>query len=327
MAVPALPEHVPFVTVAIGTYKRARWLKETLAFIQTQEYPLDRWELIVVDNNSPDNTREVVESFAGARKAPKYFFEGKQGSSHARNRCLAEKDPRCEIIIFTDDDMLGETDWLWRMVEPLTRPGSEQCAGVCGEMTPHYPDGMPPWMKGQFQPFRYRPDAGLLQPHQIPSTANVSLRRSVLDQVGGFRIDLGRLPNRLTAGEDNDLMRRIVSAGYHFWYDPVADLKHVIPENRTTFKYACKLQYDSAHSRVIERCGRKRYLGWVFSRILLNLINIPLAVLIGLLSCLVFQAGPGTRWFTRSVRSAGYFWESLRVLKRKLCGQPVDVYS
>lgn len=317
----------PFVTVAIPTYNRSRWLRELLAFVTTQDYPADRFEIVIVDNNSPDDTRDVVASFANAPKAPRYFLETKPGSSHARNRLLAEADPRCDIMLFADDDVIGRRDWISLMVAPLLAPGNERVAGVCGETIPHFPDGMPAWLEGQFRPFGYRTDSGPLTARQLPSTANVALRRRVIDEVGHFRTDLGRLPNRLTAGEDNDLMRRILAAGYTFWFEPRADVLHVVPSSRLTFRYAMKLQYDAACSRVIERFNSRGAYGWVASRVVLYLLQIPLFALLGALCFLVFQPGAGKRQLTRAARGAGYVVESLRTLKRKACGQPIDVYS
>jgi glucosyl-dolichyl phosphate glucuronosyltransferase len=318
---------LPFVTVAIGTYKRARWLREALNFITAQDYPLERWELIIVDNNSPDDTRAVVESFAHAPKVPRYFLETQQGSSYARNRALQEMATATEIILFADDDVIGRSDWLRQMISPLLAPGQEQVAGVCGETIPHFPDGLPPWMEGTFRAFGYRPDIGPLTAKQLPSTANVALRRRVLDQVGWFRTDLGRLPNRLTAGEDNDLMRRILAAGYTFWFNPHADVLHVVPANRLTFRYACKLQFDASCSRVVERSSQPGFLAWAASRVLSNTLFIPLAGLIGSLAFLAGHGSKGRRWYVRCARSAGYVREGVRVVKRKALGQKVDVHS
>lgn len=318
---------LPFVTVAIGTYNRARWLKEAIAFVVSQDYPLDRWDFIVVDNKCTDNTREVVESFAGARKPPRYFYESNPGSSYARNRAIAETRPETDIILFTDDDVMGRTNWLRLMIEPLIRPGNENVAGVAGEITPHFPDGLPKWIEGQFRALGYRKDMGPLPPHHLPSTCNAALRKSVLDKVGHFRTDLGRLPNRLTAGEDHDLMRRILEAGYIFWCSPQADVLHVVPGNRLTFKYAWKLQFDAACSRVIERIGHPGYRTWLATRILLYGIHLPLTAIIGGLCFLVGMTGTGKRWLTRTARAWGYVYESIRVTKRKLCGQKIDVYS
>jgi glycosyltransferase involved in cell wall biosynthesis len=321
------PSALPFVTVAIPTYNRSRWLREVLAFVTLQDYPADRYEIVIVDNNSPDDTRAVVESFAQAAKAPRYFLETKQGSSHARNRCLDEAAPHTDIMLYADDDIIGRSDWIRLMVAPLLLPGNERVAGVCGETIPHFPDGQPKWLEGQFRPFGYRTDSGPLTAKQLPSTANVALWRRIIDEVGHFRTDLGRLPNRLTAGEDNDLMRRILAAGYTFWFEPRADVLHVVPASRLTFKYAMKLQYDAACSRVIERFSHRGGIGWLLSRIVLYTVHIPVYALLGVLGFVVFQPGAGKRQFTRVARAAGYVVESLRTLKRKALGQRIDVYS
>ena len=323
----AEPSPLPFVTVAIPTYNRSRWLREALAFVTRQDYPADRHEVIIVDNNSPDDTRAVVAEFAGAPKAPRYFLETKQGSSHARNRCLAEARAGTDIMLYADDDIIGRPDWIRLMVAPLLLAGNERVAGVCGETIPHFPDGQPKWLEGQFRPFGYRTDSGPLTARQLPSTANVALWRRVIDEVGHFRTDLGRLPHRLTAGEDNDLMRRILAAGYTFWFEPRADVLHVVPASRLTFKYAMKLQYDAACSRVIERFSHRGGIGWLLSRILLYSLHVPLYALLGALGFVVFQPGAGKRQFTRVARAAGYVVESLRTLKRRALGQRIDVYS
>ncbi len=314
---------LPFVTVAIATYNRAAWLKEALKFLTEQDYPLDRYELLIIDNNCTDSTKEVVHSFAQAPRPPLYFLETKQGSSHARNRAIAEA--KGEIVVFTDDDVLGRKDWLSGMVSPLLLPGNEGVGVVGGEVYPFFPDGLPAWLEGQFRPFGYREDQGPLKKNQLPSTANVAIRHRILIEMSGFRTDLGRLPNRLTAGEDNDLMRRIAAAGHGFWFNPKADLQHVVPGNRLTFKYACKLQYDAACSRVVERAGRPNFIPWVLSRILLYTVLTPACALVSLLCFILFLRGHAKRWMTRSCKSAGYVTESLLVIKRRLLGQPVSV--
>ena len=68
------------------------------------------WEVIVVDNNSKDHTKAVVEEAQRAWPLLRYEFEGAQGLSHARNHGIA--CARGDVILFTDDDVLPEPDWL-----------------------------------------------------------------------------------------------------------------------------------------------------------------------------------------------------------------------
>ena len=106
----------PKVTVAIPTYNRAAFLRQTLAGIAAQRFPREAFEVLVIDNNSTDETRAVVAEFAGERPAPRHLLETKQGLDFARNRAVAEA--RGEIIVFGDDDILVETDWLAQMTAP-----------------------------------------------------------------------------------------------------------------------------------------------------------------------------------------------------------------
>src|ERR1051325_2688261 len=91
------------LTVAIPTYNRADFLRQTLAGIALQVFP-GEFEVLVIDNNSTDHTRAVVAEFADAHPAPRHVLETKQGLDHARNRAIAEA--RGEIIVFADDDIL-----------------------------------------------------------------------------------------------------------------------------------------------------------------------------------------------------------------------------
>jgi len=310
---------LPFVTVAIGTYNRSRWLWETLEFLTRQAYPADRWELLIVDNNSTDDTCAVVGSFDKAPKAPRYFFEVKQGSSHARNRAIAEAAG--EILVFLDDDMLGGLDWIDLIIEPFLRPDAGNIGAVGGEVIPCFPEGLPRWLEGHWEPFNYRTDVGPLKSNQLPMTANLALRMSVLKEIGGFRTDLGRFGNRLTGSEDHELVRRVRAAGYEIWLSPPAGLRHQIPASRLTFKYTFRLSFDSARSRVIERSSHRHTgLLWLLTRIPAYLFRLTLTLVLSLFFLLTFQIGQAKRWACRAGRAAGYLVEIVCVLKRVLTG-------
>src|SRR5215207_383576 len=92
------------VTIAIPTYNRADFLRQTLAGIATQQFPREHFEVLVIDNNSRDHTRAVVAEFATGHPAPRYIRETAQGLDHARNRAILEA--RGDVILFGDDDIL-----------------------------------------------------------------------------------------------------------------------------------------------------------------------------------------------------------------------------
>src|SRR5438067_2171623 len=108
---------VASATVLVCTYNRARLLRETLASMQAMGVPVNcRVEILVVDNNSTDNTPEVVaESTRNGAIPVRYVRETQQGKSFALNRGLANASG--EILALTDDDVLPATDWLERIVD------------------------------------------------------------------------------------------------------------------------------------------------------------------------------------------------------------------
>jgi len=93
----------PDVSVVLSTYNRAHVLPRALDSLLDQDHDHARYEVIAVDNNSTDGTREHIESFSTRASNLRYVFEAKQGLSHARNAgILAARAP---LIAFTDDDV------------------------------------------------------------------------------------------------------------------------------------------------------------------------------------------------------------------------------
>ena len=103
----------------IVTYNRSQMLADTLSSLTVQSRTPE--EVIVVDNNSIDNTKTVVENFNGKLNI-RYIFEKVQGTSTARNAGI--KHATGDIIVFTDDDCIADKDWLRYMELPFLRDPS-----------------------------------------------------------------------------------------------------------------------------------------------------------------------------------------------------------
>src|SRR4051812_18990090 len=101
----------PDVSVVLSTYNRARSLLLTLESLVSQETPPHlQYEIIVVDNNSTDETRAVVEGLRSRFTRLFYHFEGRQGVSYGRNTGIA--NARAPIVAFTDDDNDVSPTWV-----------------------------------------------------------------------------------------------------------------------------------------------------------------------------------------------------------------------
>src|SRR6266511_1998288 len=131
------------VSVAICTWNRARLLDLTLAELRRLRVPEGvEWELLVVNNNSPDDTAAVV-----ARHAPhlplRALTELRQGLSHARNAAVTAA--RGDLVLFTDDDVLVDPEWLAGYVAAARRwPDAAYFGGL---IAPFYERRPPAWVE------------------------------------------------------------------------------------------------------------------------------------------------------------------------------------
>ncbi len=307
---PSLP-----VTVALITYNRARFLRETLAGVVRQNYPTDRWELLVIDNASTDDTRQVVASFAGSRPSPRWILETRQGLDHGRNRAVQEA--RGDILVLADDDILVESDWLAQLVAPFSRDDGHKIGVVGGEVMPVFPDGIPRWLEGSHRPLAFRRDDGPLPPTQTPMGANFAFPREVFQRFGVFNADLDRQGASLFGGGDSEMIRRLRHGGLEVWFAPGAKVLHQIPARRLTFRYAARHAFDSARSRVVDRVKSLRdqgrpAAGFLASRAAGSLLKLAGFVLLAAAQGICLRTGEAKRALVRAWRSCGYLYQIAR---------------
>lgn len=301
------------ITVAIPSYNRAARLRETLAGVTRQDFPAEEFEILVIDNNSPDATAAVVAEFAAAVPAPRRILETRQGLDHARNRAIAEA--RGDIIVFADDDILVRPDWLAELARPFA--ADLAIAAVGGEVIPVFPDGLPDWVKDWHGPLAFRPDAGPLARHQSPMGANLAIRRRIFDELGRFHTALDRSAGSYFSGGDAEMIRRIRAAGYAVWFAPAAAVRHQMPASRTTFRYAARHAFDSARSRVIDRAGRPGAAAYLLSRLPAQAVKALGCGLWALACALCLRRGAAKKALVRGWRSCGYVYQILRSARGK----------
>jgi glycosyltransferase involved in cell wall biosynthesis len=246
--------NTPKVSVIVCTYNRANSLRDTLQALQRQVIPEGFvWETVLVDNNSKDDTAKVAAEFQNPGQSPylKYFFEGVQGLSNARNRGIAESQG--DFLIFTDDDVSPEPDWLATLVEGIE---SNDCDGAGGWIGPDWEVPPPRWLTERFYGFlAIRTDEG--EPYIIdaqwdpPFGANMGFRRSVFDRLGGFDPQLGRKGSATIGGEEWDLFTRLIASGGKVMYFPAARVHHKVPGNRATKAYFRRWRYEESRNQAV----------------------------------------------------------------------------
>jgi glycosyltransferase involved in cell wall biosynthesis len=246
-------------TIVIATYNRASELGSTLASLAGLRPAAGDWEVIVVDNNSPDDTRRVVASAALGFPAPlRYVFEGEQGRSPALNAGI--RLARGEIILTTDDDVRVEPDWLDRAGEGLERL---RCEYVGGRVTPIWGAPRPAWLTnhgGQqwavIALLDYGPDP-IEFGSQVPLGVNMAFRREAFTRAGFFDPHTGRKAGTLLGQEVREWCIRARGVGLRGFYVPEMIVQHIIPESRLNKRYFRRWFYWRGISRaqLYERWG------------------------------------------------------------------------
>ncbi len=225
-------------SVIVCSYNRAQLLVKTLEALRRQSIPAGlTWEVIVVDNNSRDDTRQVVERAAASWPELRYEFEPKQGLSHARNRGV--RCARGKTILFTDDDVLPEPDWVEQALAGLERFQADACGGY---IAPIWEEPPPAWPTSRFHGFlairmeenrSYEMGAS----SQTPFGANMAMRRGVFDRVGLFDTSRGRVGDVLASGEDGEIFDRILGSGARVVFLHDARVHHRIEAFRLHKRY------------------------------------------------------------------------------------------
>lgn len=258
-------------TVLIPTYNRAALLDETLESLRgLRVAPGRSWNVIVVDNNSSDDTRAVVERHARDFPVPlRYLFEGRQGRSSALNAGIAAADGA--VIAMTDDDVRVDEGWLEAACAALLDSEDPSIVYAGGPVTPIWEKDPPDWLdltRGDLwgtiaiqdhggRPFVYD------EARKVPLGANMAARRSLFDRIGPFCADLGRNSGRLVMGQEvPELLMRARAAGLRGLYLPAMRVRHHIPARRLDRTYFRRWWFGKGVSRsALERTRPVTELG------------------------------------------------------------------
>ena len=240
------------VSVIVCTFNRCASLAETLASLAASEVPEKvEWELLVVDNNSKDGTREVVERFSrSATVKVRYLFEPQQGLSRARNKGLATSS--AEYVLFTDDDVLVDPGWLRYTLGALVDRRAD-CAG--GKVLPLWRGDRPKWLSDRMLNVLAMLDYGdeLLEldgaaDDRMLYGASLAFRREKLLAIEAFNPDLGR-KGSVGAGEDMEIQERLRKQGGRIIYEPRSIVYHKIDPERLHKRYFRRWHYVAGRDR------------------------------------------------------------------------------
>src|SRR5882724_10703311 len=227
----------PDVSVVIPTYNRASILPVTLTSILNQDARDVTYEVILVDNNSTDNTAEIAKSFIENSDGKlRYVFEAKQGVSFARNAAIEKTT--APIIAFFDDDVQVASNWVATIKQTLDKHQDVSCIG--GKVLPKWQNNPPTWLtREHWAPLALQDygEESILVNFKRPLcliSANLAVRRIVFDEIGLFKPELQRVRDGIGSMEDMELLMRLWRAQINTKYIPELIAETTVPPDRLT---------------------------------------------------------------------------------------------
>jgi glycosyltransferase involved in cell wall biosynthesis len=206
----------PDISVVVCTYNRAALLRDALRSLFAQKAEDLSYEIIVIDNNSSDDTPATVESLKSESPVPlRYFRESRQGNAYARNAGVEQAE--ASIIVFLDDDCTADENWLTTIKHAFDRDPELDFVG--GRVLPVWERDPPSWLNtAHWAPLALL-DYGtetLNIDGQTPRgllTANIAIRKEVFEELGGFLPSLQRVKGSIGSMEDHEFLMRICRSG------------------------------------------------------------------------------------------------------------------
>jgi glucosyl-dolichyl phosphate glucuronosyltransferase len=224
---------LPKVSVVICTHNRSFHLRTAIQSVVEQSISHDFYEILVIDNCSDDETREVVDSFQSAGNV-RYLYEPNLGLCHARNRGWEHAEG--QYVAYLDDDAVASPGWIEAIINAFHQYPNAGAVG--GRVDPVWEADRPEWLSDQLS-------LGLTildwasAPMVLPNLngywlvgANLAMPRSLLRDVGGFHTALDRVGKRMLSSGDVFLTKMIKQRGYDCIYYPDMAVSHLVPADR-----------------------------------------------------------------------------------------------
>jgi len=224
----------PKITGVICTHNRDRFLGRCIRSLYNQTLDQDLYEILVVDNGSSDQTKEICDTFLD-RKNFKYIYEPVLGLSHARN--TGWKNARGQYVGYLDDDATAADTWLekalwcFETISPVPE-------WVGGPIELEWEVEAPGWILDEYRTTLGWVDWGkrdrfLTGADERLGGGNSFYLRSILETMQGFDTRLGRKKKLLLSGEETQFQHRLKSLGGTLFYHPDILIFHFVAKERT----------------------------------------------------------------------------------------------
>lgn len=234
----------PLISVVVCTYDRASLLARMLRTLCDQDLEKSYYEVVIVDNNSRDHTRQVVEQFTREFANVRYCFEPVQGLSHARNR--GWQVARGEYVAFIDDDCKASRDWLAVAKDVIERLSPGAFGGPSYAL---YDSPKPRWYRDCYISHEPYKEARILNRHECVNIYghNMFFRRAALEHLGGFDPKLGMSGGKVAYGEETALLKLMASTmpDELVYYEPRLYVYNLVRKDKMTMRWIARSWFAS----------------------------------------------------------------------------------
>ena len=260
------------LTVVICTYGRNELLAKCLASFDRQTVEKSCFDVIVIDNKCSDNCTKVCMAYG-----VKCIQEEKTGLSHARNRGYREADG--EFILYFDDDGIAHETLIENTLSSL----SIDCLGAVGGQYFHYFSEPPPkWLRHYYQGSHQASDATQTTPlhsGQYLSGGIMAVKKSALENLGGFDPNMGMQGHAYGYGEEDDLQDRLRKCCYKIYYNPAMSMDHLVHPRKYTITSRVEIAFHQGFATSYMHEEKYTLGTFLFELLRITFITIPYDIL------------------------------------------------
>ncbi len=235
----------PLISTVVCTFNRASLLRNVLIDLGAQNLDRDQYEVLVVDNNSEDDTRAVADEFERQYPNVRYVHEPEQGLAHARNR--GWREAKGDYVGYTDDDCRMPPQWLSVAAEIIR---ARRPALFGGPYYACYNTPKPKWFKDEYESHVQGDIARFFSKEECLDGGNMFLRRDLLERLNGFDASLGMSGTKLAYGEETALQLRVRAEmpSAEVYYDPRLYLRHLVRPEKMRLGWVLRHRWVAGRS-------------------------------------------------------------------------------
>jgi glucosyl-dolichyl phosphate glucuronosyltransferase len=242
------------ISVVLCTRNRAELFETCLLSLVKQTASPELFEIIIVDNNSKDNTKSISEYYCSKSTNIRYLIELKTGLSYARN--TGWKNAKNDYVAFIDDDAIAMPSWVENIIFVIEniRPYPD---AIGGKVLPYLLDQAPQWfdIRSEIREFGKE---GWIDSYVFPlgfCGSNMIIRKIILEKFDGFSEEYGMLGNSIRLGEESELFYRMNMNKQSLYYFPQAIVLHAVMRKNFSYLYNLKRLYQAG--KVMTEIRRK----------------------------------------------------------------------